>query len=214
MDAEAMRRRGSVGQHSSGMNAADILATVNEVVAWIGVVAVVIGVLVAAYVGRDAARVGREAAQASRDAAQASREAAEQGRRSVELGHQAIEQARLVVAEARAARREEHLYRDLDRLERMATLLKSMWAIVNRVAEASTLPPVKDLTPAQEMDALLYGIRAVLMMFGREELPECRHLVDSHNGRQLLANGRSLHDPESEVEDAITRCRAALKDLA
>lgn len=36
------------------------------------------------------------------------------------------------VAEARTARREERLYQELARLERMIDLIKRMWAILNR----------------------------------------------------------------------------------
>jgi hypothetical protein len=135
------------------------------------------------------------------------------GYRAVVAGRQAVDQGRFSVAEARAARREEHLYRELDRLERLAGLLKRMWAVINRLATAPTLPAATDASPAQEMDALLYDLRAVLMMFGRDELPRCTELADGHDGRRALGAGSQIQEAENEVKDAITRCRAALRAL-
>jgi hypothetical protein len=183
----------------------DVLTAIGDIFTGLGVVVAGVSVIVGAYFGRQAAVAGREAA--------------EQGRLSVELGQQAIEQGRQAVAEARSARREEYLYRELDRLERLAGLLKRMWAIVNRAAMWRMPPESSDLARAKqdaglEMDALLYDLRAVLMLVGRDELPGCTHLAEGFDGPRLAGNGQSIQDAEAEVVAAITRCRAALKELA
>jgi hypothetical protein len=134
------------------------------------------------------------------------------------FGYRAVVAGRQAVAEARTARREEHLYRDLERLERLAGLLKRMWAIFNRPRvgrePATSSSPDLAAIAGQEMDALLYDLRAVLMMFDRDELPRCTHLVESFDGRRLLVNGQSISDAETEVVATIARCREALRALA
>ena len=135
------------------------------------------------------------------------------------FGYRAAVAGRQAVAEARTARREEYLYRELDRLERLAGLLKRMWAIVNRAAMWRMPQESTDLARAKqdaglEMDALLYDLRAVLMLVGRDELPSCTYLVESFDGPALLGNGQSIQDAEAEIVAAITRCRSALKELA
>jgi hypothetical protein len=137
---------------------------------------------------------------------------------STAIGLRAVKAGLLAVAEARAARREAFLYDELARLERLAGLLKRMWAIVNRLSvgrepATSSSPDLAEIA-GQEMDALLYDVRAVLMMFGRDEMPRCTHLVESFGGRRLLANGGAIQEAETELVDAITRCRTGLKELA
>jgi hypothetical protein len=131
------------------------------------------------------------------------------------IGTRQLKAGRLGVAENRTARREAFLYDELARLERLAGLLKRMWAIVNRlsVGREPARPDLAEIA-GQEMDALLYDLRAVLMMFGRDEMPRCTHLVESFGGRRLLANGGAIQEAETELVDAITRCRTGLKELA
>ena len=133
------------------------------------------------------------------------------------IGTRQLRAGRLAVAEARTARREAFLYDELARLERLAGLLKRMWAIVNRLSvgrePTSTSPDLAEIA-GQEMDALLYDVRAALMMFGRDEMPRCTHLVESFGGRRLLGNGGAIQEAESELVDAITRCRTGLRELA
>jgi hypothetical protein len=134
------------------------------------------------------------------------------------IGTRQLTAGRLGVAENRTARREAFLYDELARLERLAGLLKRMWASVNRLSvgrepATSSSPDLTEIA-GQEMDALLYDVRAVLMMFGRDEMPRCTHLVESFGGRRLLANGGAIQEAESELVDAITRCRTGLRELA
>ena len=126
------------------------------------------------------------------------------------FGYRAVAAGRQAVAEARTARREAHLYRELDRLVVLAGLLKRMWAIANRIARKGT-PAVPGA--GDDMDVLLYEFRAMLVMLGRDELTQCRHLVDSFDGPRLLGNGRAIQEAEDEVVAAITGCRRELKGV-
>ena len=134
------------------------------------------------------------------------------GYRAVMAGREAVAEGRRAVAEARAARQEERLYQELARLERVIALVKRMWAIINRASVWRATPEAGELA-WQEMDGLLYELRAGLAVLDPGELPRCRNLVDGKDGRAALYASEAILDAESDVTAATKRCRDALRAL-
>jgi hypothetical protein len=140
------------------------------------------------------------------------------GYRAAVAGRQAVEEARLALAEARTARNEERLYRELAGLERLTDLLKRMLAVLNRASTWRTPASSPETEKAkreawQELDGLLYALRAALSAFDKDDLSRCRHLVDGADGQALLGGGDRIQAAENEVEEGINRCRGALRTL-
>lgn len=94
----------------------------------------------------------------------------------------------------------------------MIDLVKRMWAILNRAA-AWRITAADTEFAAQEMDGLLYQLRAALAVFDPGELPRCRNLVDGKDGRAGLFAGEAIQEAEGDVTAAIERCREALRAL-
>ena len=65
----------------------------------------------------------------------------------------------------------------------------------------------------QEMDGLLYQLRAALAVLDPAKLPRCQSLVDGKDGRAALYAGEAIQEVESEVRAAIRRCREGLRAL-
>jgi hypothetical protein len=127
------------------------------------------------------------------------------------FGYRAVVAGRQAVEQSRASRREERLYVELSRYERLIGIVHRMWAIVN---EKAIWSGVEEHAPRtrwhKENDALLYELRAALALVKVGGLPRCQHLAMQPPEN---LSGEAIESADQEITSAIAGCQARLDEL-